>query len=397
MNRFLNYLILTEQAFLRDFLGNGPRQSGKSTLVQAAFPDYLYVNLKEPAVRARALVDPTSFVATLPEQSIIDEAQYAPELFSAIQAKADRRNLPGQFVLSGSQNFLLLRSIKQSLAGRVGIAYLMPLSYPEIRSSNPAVSLPELMVRGLTPPFTPRMSLQDSSTRTTSIPMSHATSWVILTCATSAISAASSLPAQRAGNLVNYADLARDIGVSVPTVRSWFSILESSFVVNTLASYSANIAKRLTRTSKLYFCDTGLLCHLLGIGDALALSRNPLLGPIFESFVLSEQRKRYHTTRIRPNLMFYRDDSKIEVGLVDATDTSRSLLCEIKPGQTYRGSFTRNLRTVGRMPGLENATLNVVYGGEGAFVDEGVSVFGIREWHTRGYLPIPQLHAGGWH
>ena len=384
MNRFLNYLILTEQAFLRDFLGNGARQSGKSTLVQAAFPDYLYVNLKEPAVRARTLADPTGFVATLPERSIIDEAQYAPELFSAILAKADRRNLPGQFVLSGSQNFLLLRSIKQSLAGRVGIAYLMPLSYPEIRSSNPAVSLPELMVRGSYP------ALHASDVPTRLFYENYLDTYVtrdvmgyldvrnerdfrrfIVACAA------------RAGNLVNYADLARDIGVSVPTVRSWFSILESSFVVNTLAPYSANIAKRLTKTSKLYFCDTGLLCHLLGIGDALALSRSPFLGPIFESFVLSEQRKRHHNTLIRPNLMFYRDDSKIEVGLVDATDTSRSLLCEIKPRQTYRSSFTRNLRTIGRMPGLENATLNVVYGGEGAFVDEGVSVFGIREWLIR--------------
>lgn len=362
----------------------GPRQSGKSTLVQAAFPDYLYVNLKEPAVRARALADPTGFVATLPERSIIDEARYAPELFSAIQAKADRRTLPGQFVLSGSQNFLLLRSIKQSLAGRVGIAYLMPLSYPEIRSTNPAVSLPELMVRGSYP------ALHASDVPTRLFYENYLDTYVtrdvmgylgvrnerdfrrfIVACAA------------RAGNLVNYADLARDIGVSVPTVRSWFSILESSFVVNTLAPYSANIAKRLTRTSKLYFCDTGLLCHLLGIGDALALSRSPLLGPIFESFVLSERRKRHHTTLIRPNLMFYRDDSKIEVGLVDATDTSQSLLCEIRSGQTYRGSFTRNLKTVGRMPGLENATLNVVYGGEGAFVDEGVSVFGIREWLTR--------------
>ena len=320
----------------------------------------------------------------MPERSIIDEAQYAPELFSAIQAKADRRNLPGQFVLSGSQNFLLLRSIKQSLAGRVGIAYLMPLSYPEIRSSNPAVSLPELMVRGSYP--APHASDVPTRLFYENYLDTYVTRDVmgyldvrnerdfrrfIVACAA------------RAGNLVNYADLARGIGVSVPTVRSWFSILESSFVVNTLAPYSANIAKRLTRTSKLYFCDTGLLYHLLGIGDALALSRSPFLGPIFESFVLSEQRKRHHTTRIRPNLMFYRDDSKIEVGLVDATDTSQSLLCEIKSGQTYRGSFTRNLRTVGRMPGLENATLNVVYEGEGAFVDEGVSVFGIREWLTR--------------
>ena len=311
MNRFLNYLILTEQAFLRDFLGNGARQSGKSTLVQAAFPDYLYVNLEEPAVRARTLVDPTGFVATLPEQSIIDEAQYAPELFSTIQAKADRRNLPGQFVLSGSQNFLLLRSTKQSLAGRVGIAYLMPLSYPEIRSSNPAVSLPELMVRGSYP------ALHASDVPTRLFYENYLDTYV-----TRDVMGYLDVRnerdfrrfivarAARAGNLVNYADLARGIGVSVPTVRSWFSILESSFVVNTLAPYSANIAKRLTKTSKLYFCDTGLLCHLLGIGDALALSRSPFLGPIFESFVLSEQRKRHHTTRIRPTSCFTETTAK---------------------------------------------------------------------------------------
>jgi len=359
----------------------GPRQSGKSTLVQAEFPDYRYVNLEDPATRERALADPTGFVATLPGKAILDEAQYVPELFSALQVKADERKAPGQFVLSGSQNFLLLRSIKQSLAGRVGIAYLLPLSFREIASCNPEAEPLDVMARGSYP------ALHAGSVPTEIFYDNYLDTYIardvigyldvrnerdfrrfLAACAV------------RAGNLVNQADLARDVGVSVPTIRSWLSILESSFVVATLAPYSANISKRLTKTPKLYFCDTGLLCHLLGIRDGRALAESDHLGAVFENYVVSEQIKRHYNLLARPDLMFYRDDSKIEVDLVDATNRDRPLLCEIKAGQTYRSSFARNARTIGQTPGLESASLNVVYGGEGRFADDGVSVFGIREW-----------------
>ena len=362
----------------------GPRQSGKSTLVRAAFPDYNYVNLEDPATRARANTDPTGFVSALPERSIVDEAQYAPELFSAIQAASDERGRPGQYVLSGSQNFLLLRSIRQSLAGRVGIAYLLPLSFPEVVASNPGADHLDVMARGSYP------ALHATDVPTGIFYENYVDTYVtrdvmgyldvrnerdfrafLLACAT------------RAGGLVNYADLARDVGVSVPTARSWLSILESSFIISTIRPYSANISKRLTKTPKLYFCDTGLLCHLLAIPDGAALARDARLGAVFENYVISEQLKRRHNALERPDVLFYRDDSKVEVDVVDVSDRAHPMLCEVKSGQTYRGSFSRNLAKVAGSLGLDHAELGVVYGGKGVFSDGPVKVCGIREWLTR--------------
>lgn len=362
----------------------GPRQSGKSTLVQDAFADYRYVNLEDPSIRARALADPTGFVSALPDRAIIDEAQYAPELFSAIQTRADERKSNGQFILSGSQNFLLLKSIKQSLAGRVGVAHLLPLSFREIRSSDEGAQPWDVMVRGSYP------SLHASSVPTGIFYENYLDTYVtrdvvgfldvrnerdfrrfLTACAT------------RAGNLLNFADLSRDVGVSVPTIRSWISILESSFVIRTLEPYYANISKRLTKTPKVYFYDTGLLCHLLGIGDVATLAESPYAGAIFENFVISEELKRWFNELKRPQVYFYRDDSRIEVDLVDTTDAACPLLCEMKSSHTYRPNFSRSLAPVSESLGFQNPDLHVVYGGEGSFSDGSVRVDGIAEWLLR--------------
>lgn len=362
----------------------GPRQSGKSTLVQSIFADYRYVNLEDPSVRARAVSDPTGFVLTLPDRVIIDEAQYAPELFSAIQARADERKSSGQFILSGSQNFLLLKSIKQSLAGRVGIAHLLPLSFREILSSEGGALPWDVIVRGSYP------TLHASDVPTDIFYENYLDTYVtrdvvgyldvrnerdfrrfLTACAT------------RAGNLLNFADLSRDVGVSVPTIRSWVSILESSFVIRTLEPYHANISKRLTKTPKIYFYDTGLLCHLLGLGDATALAESPYAGAVFEDYVISEELKRKFNSLKRPQTYFYRDDSKIEIDMIDMTDPARPLLCEMKSGHTYRPSFARSLAPVSESLGFKSPDLHVVYGGEGSFADGTVRVDGIMEWLMR--------------
>lgn len=359
----------------------GPRQSGKSTLVKSVFFDYGYVNLEDPAVRARAKTDPTGFVRGLPARVIIDEAQYVPELFSAIQAVADERGEPGQFVLSGSQNFLLLRSIKQSLAGRVGMAYLLPLSYSEILNGRLEASPTASMWRGSYP------ALYATRVPTRIFYENYLDTYVerdvvgllnvrnerdfrqfLTACAV------------RAGALVNYADIARDVGVSVPTVREWLSILESSFVVRMLQPYYANISKRLTKTPKLYFCDTGLLCHLLGIDSEGTLVQSEHYGALFENYIVSERLKGRFNALMRPELFFYRDDSKVEVDMIDLTDRNRPLVCEIKSGQTYRSSFAQHLARVASLLGFTNADLTVVYGGEGSFADGSVRVHGAREW-----------------
>ena len=189
--------------------------------------------------------------------------------------------------------------------------------------------------------------------------------------------------AARAGTLLNYADLSRDVGVSVLTIRSWVSILESSFVIRTLEPYYANVSKRLTKTPKIYFYDTGLLCHLLGLGDAVALAESPYAGAVFENYVTSEELKRKLNGLKRPRTYFYRDDSKIEIDMIGVTDAVRPLLCEIKSGRTYRPVFARSLAPVSESLGFQNPDLHVVYGGEGSFADGAVRVDGITEWLLR--------------
>lgn len=359
----------------------GPRQSGKSTLVRATFPDYRYLNLGDPATRARALADPSGLIANNPGRLIIDEAQYAPELFSAVQAAVDEAGETGRYALSGSQNFLMMRGIKQSLAGRVGIARLLPLSYGEIEETGEGhgLSVPELIHRGSYP------QLHASSIPTALFFENYIDTYVTRDVTgyldvrnESEFRLLMRLCASRAGSLLNVAALASDAGVSVPTVRSWLSLLESSYVLKLLQPYHANTRKRLTKTPKLYFYDTGLLCALLGISSPEELVRHEMYGAVFENYVISEQLKAHLNALRSPELYFYRDDSKIEVDLVDVT-RSPTVLAEVKSGQTYRPGFARHVRSVNASLSL-SASEVVVYGGQGAFRDGDVSVYGIREW-----------------
>lgn len=359
----------------------GPRQSGKSTLVKEVFAQYRYVNLEDPATRSRAQADPTGFVANLPNQTIVDEAQYVPELFSAIQARVDESDETGQFVLSGSQNFQLLSAIKQSLAGRVGIAKLLPLTCQELDGAG---LLPDdlhtTMVRGMYPRL-------HSSTVPSHIFYENYLDTYITRDVVGFLGVRNArsfrmfvkMCATRAGNILNLSELARDTGISVATARNWLSMLESSYVVFLLQPYAANIGKRLIKSPKLYFYDTGLLCHLLGITDENVLFESSSRGPVFENFIISEQMKRHLNKLDVPNVMFYRDDSKREVDMIDATHSQETLVAELKSGQTYKQSFSRHARTVAGFIG-DRSTPMVVYGGEGTFEDNGVHIYGAREF-----------------
>ena len=357
----------------------GPRQSGKSTLVRAAFPSHRYLNLEDPALRARALSDPSGFVENNPGPLILDEAQYVPELFSAVQAASDASPEPGKYVLSGSQNFLMMRGIQQSLAGRVGIAKLLPLSCAEIRTCGEKTGVAELIQRGFYP------QLHASAIPTGLFYENYVDTYVArdvvgyLDVRSEAdFRTFLRLCASRVGNLVNISSLASETGVSVPTVKNWLSLLESSYVVRLLQPYHANIAKRLTKTPKLYFCDTGLLCHLLGIRSPEQLVNSELYGAIFENFVIMERVKGHLNALRSPELYFYRDDSKVEVDLMDLTETP-GILAEIKSGQTYRESFSRHVRSVAGLLSTRVRSM-VLYGGEGTFEDNGVEVRGVKDW-----------------
>ena len=302
----------------------GPRQSGKSTLVRSVFPDYAYVNLEDPQQGRRALEDPVGFIRNASSPLIIDEAQRAPELFSMVQVVSDERGTPGQFVLSGSQNFLLLKGISQSLAGRVGLLKLLPLSFAELASAGGGPSADEFMVKG----GYPRLYDIDIPLRIyyegyvdTYLERDIAGYLDVRNMASFRTFLA--LCAQNVGNLLNIARLASDAGVSAATARAWLSMLESSYVIYLLQPYHANTRKRLTKTSKLYFHDTGLLCHLLRLDSLELLLASETLGPVFENLVVAETAKRYLNQGKMPDLCFYRDDSKIEVDLIDLTDPMR--------------------------------------------------------------------------
>lgn len=356
----------------------GPRQSGKSTLICNAFPGYAYVNLEEPNALQSALHDPVGFIRNRPEKLIIDEAQNAPELFSMIQVVADERGTTGQYVLSGSQNFLLMKGITQSLAGRVGMLKLLPFSYSEVRETG--IDLRSFMLRGGYP------RIYDSGMPTGLFYENYLSTYVSRDVGDllnvrdlSSFRRMLGLCAAQVGGLLTYARLASDADVSTKTVKSWLSILESSYVVYLLQPYYANMKKRLTKAPKLYFYDTGLLCHLLHIRSVEELLAHPMRGAVFENFFISERIKHHLNAGRTPELFYYRDDSKREIDLLDYTEPQGAMACELKSGETYRDSFARHLRTVGDEIGIDSGNRVVVYAGSERFESGGVKVVPIEQ------------------
>ena len=362
----------------------GPRQSGKSTLVRLTFSDYRYENLEDPGIRAMALEDPVGFIRQRPNKLIIDEAQLAPELFNVIQVVSDEVGTSGQYILSGSQNFLLLKQITQSLAGRVGLLKLMPLSYREVHRALPVVLVDDFVIRGgyprlydvnIPPEVFYENYLSTYITRDASGYVDPANLGTFRNFITAC--------ADGCANLLNLTSLANDVGVSPKTARSWLSLLESSYVVQLLQPYHANLRKRLTKTPKLYFNDTGLLCHLLGITtkDQLIVSRHR--GAIIEDLIISETAKRHMNAGRQPQLFFYRDDSKIEVDLLDMTKPLEPELVEIKSSATYRQSFTRHLASVGNLIGVDAVHQAVVMNSDKTATVGDRTVWSMGDWLLR--------------
>jgi len=326
----------------------GPRQSGKSTLIKDFFQDYAYYNLEEEGTFNMLRRDPVGFLRDRPHRLIIDEAQRVPELFRAIQVVSDEDGSPGQYVLSGSQNYLLQRNVGQSLAGRVGLLRLLPLSYSEELASDRPASIDEFMLtggypriydRGIPPRIFYRNYVSTYVERDAAeylSPKSLVSFHTFLT-----------LLADSAGSLVNASRLATDTGISRATANEWLSLLEAGYVVFRLAPYQANTRKRLTKAPKLYFYDTGLLCHLLGLGAWDQLRDSERRGAVFENLIISETLKRHLNAGDDPRLFFYRDDSKVEVDLVDVTDSLLPELVEIKSSQAFRDKYVRHLGRVG--------------------------------------------------
>ena len=345
----------------------GPRQSGKSTLCRTVFPQHRYVTLEAPDERALAREDPRAFLAELPGDAIIDEVQHVPEILSYLQVMVDADPRPGRWILTGSQNLSLLRTVSQSLAGRTAMHRLLPMTHGEVvRFARHPKTLEEAMLTGGYPAILDRgLDPSDWLAAYVATYVERDVRTISNVGDLAAFQRFVELCAGRTAQLLNYSSLADDCGVSQPTVREWLSILETGFIVFTLPPYHSNLRKRLVKMPKLHFYDTGLACWLLGIRTPDQLRSHPLRGAIFETWVVSEVLKHRANRGERGGLSFYRDRDGAEVDLMIERPQQVTLI-EAKSAETASSSLFAGARRVRRH--LDDASREcdvvVVYGGD---------------------------------
>ena len=359
----------------------GPRQSGKTTLVKALFPEYVYTNLENLDDRAAAVEDPRGFLnAYRRKGTIIDEAQKVPELFSYLQGIVDESGEMGKYILTGSQNFLLLENITQSLAGRVAVTHLLPFGLDELRETvfTDETTLDQVLFSGLYPPLYDRkMEPPDFYPSYLQTYIERDVRAIKNIGNLNTFTRFLQLCAGRVGQLLNLSAIGNEVGIDAKTVRSWLSVLEASFVIFFLSPFYKNYNKRVVKQPKLYFYDTGLICALLGLQSAAQLSTFYLRGNLFENFVIAEYLKeRIHRGK-QPNAYFWRDNTGNEVNLLLNNGTTL-LAAEIKSGQTITPDFFRNLARFRRYSGLPSECSYLVYGGDTAMKRKAAQVLSWR-------------------
>jgi predicted AAA+ superfamily ATPase len=357
----------------------GPRQSGKTTLARAAFSGKPYVSLEDPIERAFAEDDPRGFLARFPEGAVFDEAQRWPALFSHLQGLVDQARRPGLFVLTGSQQFGLLAGVSQSLARRVGMTHLLPLSLAEIPlPGEGAASLDDVLVTGGYPALHAyAIGSADWFASYIATYVERDVRQVLNVQDLSTFQRFLRLCAGRSGQLLNLTALAGEAGISHSTARAWLSVLESSYLVFLLPSYHRNFGKRLVKTPKLYFFDVGLAAWLLGIRSAEVLALHPLRGALFETLIVGEFIKARFNAGLPADLFFWRDNNGLEADLVFEQGQHLQTV-EIKSGQTVTSDYVRAGLKSARFAGAEAALPWLVYGGDESYVRSGVKVMGWR-------------------
>lgn len=342
----------------------GCRQCGKSTLLKNLFPQWKYVSLEDMDIRELAENDPRYFLSIYPEQTIFDEIQKVPKLFSYIQTHVDSLDKTGIYILSGSQNFLLMKSISQSLAGRTAVLNLATFSISELKQADLLITnLDECLFTG----FYPRIYNQKP------LPYDFYQSYIKTYIERdvrelknitdfSAFHKFLRLCAGRVGQILNITELANEAGIAVLTVKSWLSVLETSGIIFLLKPYYSNYGKRLIKAPKLYFYDTGLICSLIGLQNSAQMELHFLRGSIFENLVISNYIKESYFKGIEPAAYYWRDSNGLEVDLV-MEENQQLKLYEIKSSATMNEKFFSSINklcVLSKTP-LKNA--NVIYGG----------------------------------
>lgn len=382
IDREIKNLLLDFAGQFRAVMVVGPRQSGKTTLVQSVFPDKPYVSLENPDERALALDDPRAFLSRFSEGAILDEIQRVPDLLNYLQGILDKTDEDGLFILTGSNNILLQESVSQSLAGRVGVLDLLPLSYREIATTKEALTLQQLILRGAYPeiydrdrsphiwyPSYIRTYVERDVRQIKNIENTALFTKFLKLCA------------GRVGQLVNLSALSNECGIDMRTASSWLSVLESTYVIRLLQPFHHNFNKRITKSSKLYFIDSGLACSLLGIRTTDELVLSHFKGALVENFIIMELIKNGLNKGLQQTPYYWRENNGVEVDVILDSGTSFRPI-EIKSAQTFSKNFLVNLKKFGSYSGASNGTL--LYDGEMEFTTEdGYEVLNWRSYLKR--------------
>ena len=392
IKRTLGTYLLRDARYYPVLTLTGPRQSGKTMLARAMFPKHEYVTLEETDLRAFAKDDPRGFLKRYSGPVVIDEVQRAPDLLSHIQSEVDRRPDRGRFILTGSQNLALMDTVSQTLAGRSGILHLLPFSRAELEGrpqKEPAAPQKlfanqrtkfdcwKLIYTGFYPPIhdrriPPRVWLSDYL-RTY---VERDVRALVNVGDLETFNRFLKLCAGRMGQLVNYSALASDGGISVDTARRWISVLKASFIIFLISPHHRNFNKRVIKCPKLYFHDTGLACHLLGISGEEQIMSHPMRGALFENYVVGEINKSYVHHRIEPALYFWRDQTGHEIDLlIDSGAPSAALHpVEIKSGSTVGTDMFAGLEWWLKLAGKAGGPPMLVYGGDTRYERRGIHV-----------------------
>lgn len=355
----------------------GPRQSGKTTLTQAVFADKPYVSLEDLDMREFADTDPRGFLAQYPKGAILDEVQRCPDLFSYLQSRLDADKKMGQFILTGSQQFGLISGISQSLAGRTAKVSLLPFSLQELQQAGKAPKkLEDLLFKGLYPPIYDR-KLKAGIWHANYIDtyVERDVRQLINVRDLSSFQRFVRMCAARTGQILNLSDLAGDCGITHNTAKSWVSVLEASYIIHLLQPHHKNFNKRLIKSPKLYFYDTGLAAWLLNIQTPEQLTIHPMRGQLFETWVISEMIKYRYDQALGSNLYFWRDHKGHEVDvLIEQAD--KLIPVEIKSGQTIARDFFDSLKKFQDVAGEESGRGSLIYGGSRSQQREAFNVIG---------------------
>jgi predicted AAA+ superfamily ATPase len=380
LNRELTSSLKLYAQEFRSVLLVGPRQSGKTTLVRQCFPEKPYISLENPDERMLADSDPRAFLSRFPQGAILDEIQRVPKLFNYLQEILDNSKKDGLFILTGSNNILLQDSLSQTLAGRMGILDLLPLSYRELSAEYRNKTLSELILQGGYPEIISKnrqANLWYSSYVRTYVErdvrqLKNIENAMLFTKFLK-------LCAGRIGQQLNVSALSNECGIDVKTVNSWLSVLESTYIIKLLQPFYQNFNKRIVKTPKLYFIDTGLACSLLSIRKKEELAHSHFRGALVENYLISECIKNGLNTQTGQAFYYWRDNKGLEIDLI-IQNADLVELIEIKAAQTYTDDFTKNLRAIMKLGEINESY--VLYDGLLEFEKSE----GIRVWNWRSFL-----------